>query len=465
VSVASGEAALALLNAPEAAFDLVLMDWKMPGLDGIETSLRIKQDPRFALLPEIIMVTAYGREEVVKAADQAGIHSFLMKPVNPSLLLDTVMEALGRESASTLHKHAEAMSAPEEVKLQGTRVLVVDDNPINQQVAREILEGAGITVELAGTGTQALGLVAQNQYDAVLMDLQMPGMDGYQATQKIREERRHLSLPIIAMTAHALPGCREQCLAAGMNDYVAKPIEPQQLFTVLGNWVGGGTGEGAVQSSERAETPEIGLPEDLPGIDLRLAMRRLGGNQHLFLQLLDTFIRNAPAELASIHQAIAAERWEDAERLVHTLKGVAGNLSATRLHQAMMTLEQRLKEKDNLEEGLSELDRAMEEVKATGLQLIQPGTVTTSGAPMPRTDPLQFPDLEPCLWKLKAELRMNSPDAEFPLLELKERLAGHSLFPEAQALEQHMIEYDFPGALVVLERLSTRLGFDTPEQA
>ncbi len=464
VSVASGEAALALLNGSEVVFDLVLMDWKMPGLDGIETSRRIKQDPRFAQLPEIIMVTAYGREEVVKAADRAGIHSFLMKPVNSSLLLDAVMEALGRESTSSLHRHVGAVVAPEELKLRGARVLVVDDNLINQQVAEEILKGAGLTVELASTGAEAVCLVDQNPYDAVLMDIQMPEMDGYEATRVIRSKPHHSTLPIIAMTAHAMPGYREQCLAVGMNDYVAKPIEPQELFSVLGNWIEGGAREGVTPLPGLPEAPVTELPEELPGIDLRLAMRRLGGNKQLFLQLLGAFARSARTDLGSIHQAISEGRWDEAGRLVHTLKGVVGNLSATRLHQAVMALEQRLKGQENLEEGLSALDRAMEEVETTGLRLIQPGTASVSGAPMPHTDPLSLLDLEPCLNRLEAELRVNSPDAEFPLMELKERLSGHVLCYEVEALEERMAEYDFSGALQVLQRLSTRLGFGTPGQ-
>jgi len=221
--------------AEEEPYRLVLMDWKMDGMDGVETSKRIKLRG-LSQIPTIIMVTAYGREEVMHQAKQIGLDGFLIKPVNRSLLFDAIMDALGR-------KHIESaipsMQAPksigsEQVALSGITVLLVEDNEINRYVARELLEKRGILVTEAVNGREAVDAVSRRGFDAVLMDVQMPEMNGLEATRIIREENKQI--PIIATTAHAMAEQREECLEAGMNDHVSKPIDPAELYGVLGKW-------------------------------------------------------------------------------------------------------------------------------------------------------------------------------------------------------------------------------------
>ncbi|MGD2023115.1 MAG: response regulator, partial [Desulfobacterales bacterium] len=239
---ASGPEGIAALESADKnkPFELVLMDWKMPGMDGIDASKRIKNHRRLSKIPAIVMVTAYGREEVMQQAEAVGLEGFLLKPVSPSMLFDATMQAFG-EAVPEISRVAQRKEQEAEAleNIQGARVLLVEDNEINQQVAKEILEGAGLNIILANNGQEAVNAVKENKYDAVLMDVQMPVMDGYTATRKIREweggmrpaEGRRGNegndpIPIIAMTAHAMAGDEDKSLQAGMNGHVTKPIDP-----------------------------------------------------------------------------------------------------------------------------------------------------------------------------------------------------------------------------------------------
>ena len=230
-AAASGPEALEALRGPRP-IRVVFMDWIMPGMDGTEATRAILADPALEPKPAVILVTAYGKDEVTLAAEAAGVRAVLVKPVWAEELLAALLAALGQPGSQ-----GSGGTAPDQPQLAGARVLLVEDNPINREVAREILFQAGIDVAEACDGFEAVAAVDRASYDAVLMDIQMPGMDGHRATALIREKARHADLPIIAMTAHALAGYREECLAAGMNDYLTKPIEPAELFQVLARWI------------------------------------------------------------------------------------------------------------------------------------------------------------------------------------------------------------------------------------
>jgi CheY-like chemotaxis protein len=256
--VDSGEKALEVLQkAPgNDPFQLVLLDWKISGMDGIETATVIRNDPNLHQPSIIVMVTAYGREQVQERNDAVVMDALLSKPVKPSQLLNTLMGLFGRANAA-VPRRAQAPAAERIRQLAGRRVLVVEDNELNRDVAVVLLKEAGLTVEVAENGHAAVDKVTQlprGYYDAVLMDIQMPVMDGYEATRRIRDweftfqdEPSGLTakqlpdtdsrLPIIALTAHALKGEREKCLAADMDDYLAKPLDEQELHRVLLNWI------------------------------------------------------------------------------------------------------------------------------------------------------------------------------------------------------------------------------------
>jgi signal transduction histidine kinase/DNA-binding response OmpR family regulator len=406
---ASGKEGLTQIqNAVEdAPFELVIMDWKMPEMDGIEASKRIKSHKGLSKIPAIVLVTAYGREEIMQKAEQVGLDGFLIKPVNPSVLFDTIMQAFGQEVPETsriVRKHEKEAETLQTIR--GARVLLVEDNEINQQVAKEILEGAGLNVTVAGDGQQALDAVKENNFDAVLMDVQMPVMDGYTATRKIREweggrrnaecgngkkngensdlksEIRNLRseikrIPIIAMTAHAMAGDEDKSLEAGMNGHVTKPIDPDQLFATLQQWIQPSEKRAQVQKSEvsieslesdQAVPDEEQLPESLPAFDLTAGLERLRGNKRLYRKLLLDFGAKYTGMVDEISAALEAKDLNQAHSLVHNLKGLAGNLAATDLQAAAMEMEKLVKGEPkktpsgkDLNQKFSDLENALKE--------------------------------------------------------------------------------------------------------
>ena len=235
-NVASGEEALTELeinanNKKSQPYELVLMDWKMPGMNGIETTKRIKSDPNIPQPPTVIMVTAYGREEIRKQAESVDIDGFLVKPVTHSLLFDAIMDAFGKNRGSRSRSIKYGVNEIREIgNIKGAKVLLAEDNEINQQVATELLEKAGLSVTIANNGKEAIKAVEGSVFDLVLMDVQMPEMDGLEATGCIRKNPRFSNLPIVAMTAQAMTGDREKCIDAGMDDYITKPVDVNELF-------------------------------------------------------------------------------------------------------------------------------------------------------------------------------------------------------------------------------------------
>jgi two-component system sensor histidine kinase/response regulator len=347
----SGTAALARIEgAPkDAGFQLVLMDWKMPGLDGLEVSRRIKALGDCGEVPLIIMVTAHAREEVIAEAEEVGLDGFVTKPVSASLLRRTIAAALGQAAPDDVGVEAQA---PDNVPhhVSGTRVLLVEDNRLNQQVACEMLERAGVRVDVAEDGVRALEKVRSFPYHAVLMDIQMPEMDGLEATRRIRAlaegpggDVRFATLPIIAMTAHALVEDRKRSLAAGMNDHIDKPVRIADLHAVLGRWVPAVTPDDeSVETSRMVATP--GWLVALEGYEGYEALERLGGRSDLLLELLMRFREDYAGEAERIRRALAQGHRDEARRRVHTLKGVAGTVGASRLFRAASMLDQAINE-------------------------------------------------------------------------------------------------------------------------
>jgi CheY-like chemotaxis protein len=354
---ASGPEGITELESAEEdkPFELVVMDWKMPGMDGIEASKRIKHHKDLSKIPAIVLVTAYGREEVMQQAEEVGLEGFLLKPVNPSMLFDTIIQAFGEavpETSRVAQRKEQEAKALENI--QGARVLLVEDNEINQQVAREILEGAGLNITLANDGQEAVNAVKENNYDAVLMDVQMPVMDGYTATKEIRKWEGGMRnegndpIPIIAMTAHAMAGDEDKSLQAGMNGHVTKPIDPDQLFATLQKWIKPSEKQVQVQQPEvPVERPESDkvvpeedeLPKSLPGFDLPAGLERLRGNKRLYRKLLLDFGAKYTEVAGEIHKALDSKDLKQAHSLIHNLKGLAGNLAAIDLQAASVNLE------------------------------------------------------------------------------------------------------------------------------
>ncbi|OGT89238.1 MAG: hypothetical protein A2514_09960 [Gammaproteobacteria bacterium RIFOXYD12_FULL_61_37] len=349
---ASAERGMELIGeaAREARpFELLLIDWKMPGMDGIEMARRIKAmvgEGRLVNAPIVIMVTAFGRENVIKAVNEMHLDAVLDKPIKPSDLFDTLMGiqhqkrvhlvTAGDEGAEDLHQ----LTAP----IHGARVLLVEDNLTNQLVAREFLLRMGLFVDVANNGQEALVRVGAQAYDIVLMDLHMPVMDGFEATRRIRALGRGGDLPIVAMTAAAMAEDRQATEAAGMNDHLSKPVEAQTLAAMLLKWVPHRQGKGDEAEVDAAKPPEEHSPFELPGLDLEAAVARLDNNWSFLHKVLLSFHREFKGGVGRLREAMAAGRQEECVRLAHTLKGLAPSIGAHKLHESAKRFELALRQ-------------------------------------------------------------------------------------------------------------------------
>ncbi|HET6719466.1 MAG TPA: response regulator, partial [Rhodocyclaceae bacterium] len=363
-TAATGAAALDALQATDGKpYDLILMDWRMPGMNGDEATQRIHRDAALARQPKVVMVTAYGREDVMRLAEQAGVDGFLIKPVSPSVLLDTILSVLGRgrifgeDGQPRISQPSLATSG----KLAGARLLLVEDNDINREFATELLRSEGIEVDAAVNGQQAIERVQAGDYDAVLMDIQMPVMDGLEAARQIRalatmpaaaehagqDNARFATLPIIAMTALAMAQDAEQSSAAGMNDHVTKPIAPDRLMAALARWVHLPDGRAHPPARVATAPPAAEFPADmaaLTSLDTHEGIRRIGGKPEAYRKQLRRFRENYPDAIAELRRLSGEPGFKAAEDYCHALKGVSGNIGATALYEKITAIDQQLKQ-------------------------------------------------------------------------------------------------------------------------
>ena len=332
-------------------YEIVFLDWQMPGMDGIATAAQISA-LALAQPPHLLMVTAYGRDEIMKSANAVGIEDLLVKPVSASLMFDSVMRTLGRvdgEQARSLEPTTD-VSGPG--PFAGQRVLLAEDNELNQEVASEMLQSCGLVVEIAANGAIALAKILQSAepYAAVLMDMQMPVMDGLDATREIRKLPQCSELPIVAMTANAMAGDRERCLDAGMNDHVAKPIDPDQLLRTLTRWI---KPRSAAAVTTRAKPSTSGSAQAIPalapvaGLDMKLGLQHALGREALYASLLRKFLRGQQEFPAQLGAALAQADWQTAERLAHTLKGLAAQIGAAGLRSQAERLELAIRQRED----------------------------------------------------------------------------------------------------------------------
>jgi two-component system sensor histidine kinase/response regulator len=343
---ADGERALEMVaQAARRAqpYDLVLMDWKLPGIDGVESIARL-HSTSLTDVPTVIMVTAYGREWAQAAAAERGValSTVLTKPVTPSTLLEAIGAALGKGVAAETRSEVRAGAATESMAaLAGARVLLVEDNEMNRELALDLLQNCGIEVEVAIHGQQALELLATAaDFDGVLMDCQMPVMDGFTATRAIRRSARHRALPIIAMTANAMASDRDQVLEAGMNDHLSKPLNVAQMFATMAKWITPKAGRRALAAAlPQAATAAAGGLPDLPGIDTQAGMATTMNDGKLYARMLVNF-RDRQGDFARLFSDACADPDPTAAmRAAHTLKGNAGTIGAAGVQAAAAKLE------------------------------------------------------------------------------------------------------------------------------
>jgi PAS domain S-box-containing protein len=439
---ASGAAALAALEARSGhPFDLVLMDCQMPGMDGTETVMRIHGNPAIEPRPKLVLITAYGREEVSRLSEKTGVEAVLVKPVSPSALLDTVLSVLGRGRFFGADRpeelHAGGPGANGLGDLAGARLLLVEDNDINREFAGELLRRQGIEVAEAVNGQEAVDKVTKGDYDGVLMDLQMPVLGGLDAARAIRAlaqqpgGERFASLPIIAMTALAMAQDAEKSLRAGMNDHITKPIAPERLIAALAKWIKVPEARAQAARAALAASPpaplasgEAELPADLAGLatlDTRAGVRRIGDSPDAYRKQLYRFREHYPDAASHLRHLIEAVDYGQAEDYCHTLKGVVGNLGAQALYDAVAGIDARLKqglapEEAELERMATRLAEVIAEID--GLPVATPPQAMTNAPPLSRAEALEH------LGQLAHALEFDLGAAERPLNALRAGLAG-----------------------------------------
>jgi two-component system sensor histidine kinase/response regulator len=345
VSTAStGDAALVAVDAASthgAPFDLVLLDWQMPKMDGIEVARALQNDAESGRIPIVIMVTAYARQDIIALAASVGIEAVLVKPVDPSLLLEAITTAFDRSAGKPRTVHA-AVPAVEE--LAGVRLLIAEDNDINQEIVGGLLACSGAVTEFVGNGRLAVERVLERgaSYDAVLMDVQMPELDGLTATRLIRKRFSADELPIIAMTAHAMEEERQRCLDAGMNDHVAKPLDPRALIATVRRWVKpeNGRARAAVTDPHPVIVAAPATSGDgRPPFDVPAALERLGGDDELLHALILRFCAEFANAGPDLRGFLRRDELVLAQRLAHNLAGVAGQLEAAEVSETSRALE------------------------------------------------------------------------------------------------------------------------------
>ncbi|MEW6529949.1 MAG: response regulator [Thermodesulfobacteriota bacterium] len=461
---ASAEEGLAELEKEAKArpYKLVVMDWKMPGMDGIKASAVIKSHPRLPQKPKIIIATAYGREEVMQKSEKVGVDGFLLKPVSQSVLFDAIMVAFGKETPEGEAVARESGSDQEVLrKIRGARVLLAEDNEINRQVAKEILEQAGLVVSIANNGKEAVEMVRAGNFEVVLMDVQMPVMGGFEATQEIRKDEGFKDLPIIAMTAHAMAGDREKSLKAGMNDHVTKPIDPDQVLSALATWIKPGKREISESVSELLigkKAVEDILPSELPGISVASGLGRVGGNMQLYAKLLCKFRDGHENTVEQIDAALQSGDIDTAARLAHTVKGVSGNLGAESLYCAAAELEKAITEGNkSLDHPLTEFDSQLK-VVMDGIRFFEEGLAAQQRAEKAlaqvRVDKEAVKTL---LQDIAQLLESDLTEAINRLEALRQHLENSLAYEEFKQLEKQVESFDTDSALRSVEAIARKL--------
>ncbi len=436
-------------------YDIAFIDWQMPGLDGGETGRQIRSvASNDGSAPHLVMVTAYGREEVLKQAEQNGFENVLVKPVTSSILFETTIGALGvgTETAETPISTSSRDLGP----LRGARALLVEDNEINQEVALGQLEDAELFVDLAENGAEALKMVRENDYDIVLMDMQMPVMDGIEATEAIRADKQFQDLPIVAMTANAMAADRERCLEAGMNDHIAKPIDPDQLLGALLQWIKRSEIDGT-QSEDRQATPaKSAKPAEtlrIPGIEVDTALKRMGGNPKRYETLLCRFAQQQENGGGAIRELLSSGDLAAAEREAHSLKGAAGALGIAAVSAAADEAEAAIRDGKDVDPALTALtDDLAKAREAIGAALPERGSDNEGGAGS--ADPSVAAQK---LHQLKNLLENDDGEAADFLIEARSDLEGALTKTDLEKLTECVSDFDFDAALTCASNILSRL--------
>ena len=472
-SGASALKSLKLASQEQKPFELVLMDWRMPDMDGLDAAQRIRADKNLRETPAVLMVTAYGREEVLRRSEALGLQGVLIKPVTESVMFNTIIDVLDHphrinqddlitapdEKPPTVETHAPFKEKWLE-QLNRRRVLVVDDNALNREVVSDFLILAGVEVETASDGVDALSMLETADYEAVLMDVHMPVMDGLSAAREIRRHDRWSKLPIIALTAQARTEDRQASLAAGMNAHLTKPIDEMELYRTLCDLlphIPNSIGEHSISDGtalhQQAIEP-VQADDPLPRLDLSAALARLGNNQERLSRLLHGFVRDfaaAPVKLAKEHEN---GRLEEVAALAHAVKGAASYLDANDLCESAESLEQAARRLDSnaVNEQVPVFRRHLEAV-LRHLKVLTQAAVST-GVSIVEVDIPMVLDL---LTQTEPLLAKGDYAAQPLLQDICVRVAGTTAATLAEEIRSHFDELELEAAISALQRLKEAL--------
>ncbi len=449
------------------SYDLVFLDWKMPETDGIETTRLIKKKTRAEKKKTciVLMTSGYDLEKARSSGKQAGVDGFLTKPTCPSNIFDCVANLYGQEGGTDYTTHIE-VSREKLERVRGTRILLVEDNPFNQQVAREFLDQAGMVVEIAENGFAALEAVESKEYDLVFMDIQMPDMDGLEVTRRMREKKDQTSLPIVAMTAHAMTGDREKSLDAGMNDHITKPIDPEELMSMLVKWGKVGGREGATQviplfKIDPSRTRDADLtPYRFSEIDAEEGLRRCMGNARSYLKFLRMFHREYRDFSRRSEEKMCAGKYEKLRHLAHAIKGPAGSIGAKNLLSSAHDLEQAIwKSEVAIYDDLYQVFQGTLQAVIHELTPIVKSTEEKKSNPDHESVPA-CSDLEKgkeLMAQLEIFLKRNDARACELLPGLQQALTGKDLDNQLALLHSQIEGFDFEEALDTLATIGNSL--------
>jgi len=415
------------------------------------------------------MMTAFGREDVIQQAKQAGVNAFLMKPVKQSLILDTIMDLFHKKpDFYKLDKARSPDTGIDYSRLNGLRVLLTEDNEINQQVAVEILEDVKICVDVANTGLEAIKILEHMQYDVVLMDIQMPEMDGYTATGLIRNNLKLKDMPVIAMTAHAMAGDREKCLSAGMNDYISKPIDPEVVYSKLILWMGNGGGDQTVHlpdissyddhNSENRLTADDQFGIEVSGIDVDSGIKRVKGNRDLYFRLLKGFRSDFSDSYARLVKQIKNRELKEARDYIHTIKGISGNISAFRLSTISASLEAGIDaEPDSIDELLANYQKELNCVMKSVQQILDDHDQKTESDISDEKNTFTLSDINDKMTSLYEKITQNDIEVIDIFDELKPMIDGRVPGKFISELEHLVTCFNFEQSEKTLLKLSEML--------
>jgi signal transduction histidine kinase/CheY-like chemotaxis protein/HPt (histidine-containing phosphotransfer) domain-containing protein len=468
-TVSSGQEALDELGKAAAEgrpYKLAVLDWQMPSLDGAETARRIVKNGEVPRLP-VILVTAYDREEALRQAEAGGIDAVLHKPVSPSSMHDAVIRLLHPAEAVPQPK-----AGDEKVRFApGQRVLVAEDNAINREVARELLRMAGLEVGEANNGLEALEQLELGIFDAVLMDVQMPELDGIETVRRIRNQPHLQKLPVIATTAHAMLGDRERFLAAGMSDYLAKPISEGALLQVLARWLKHD------DSAQRADAPRtqvvaaVGaslppplLPSTATALAVDEALLRVGGNLPLYLKLVEDFDADNRDLVGKLGVFLAAGKHQNALDLLHTVKGSAATIGAMSLAESAAKLEQLLRNSPGASVSLDPLGKALQEFHLAAEKLHPEAPREPGAKPKISLGADQSREVARLLQLMAADLAQNNLRA-LDLFQELQKVVGAAESDSLANLEDALRKLDFTAATSYLSLLEWELGLPAEEKS